>query len=241
MELDTAGTNHMTFTRAVRVDGRDVTPELWSLLDAIDLDGLHTDDERHIVRLFRLLRRIPSEYMQYFFFHDEVLAHQRASGRTRADEVMAILPDVLESYRREAGADYPRPSMARASEEHGDFAVRIAAAMLSGADLRVILNLPNEGQVEDLPASVIVETPAAVHGRAVTPTLQGLPAAGGQWARAAGRGARRPHGGGGPHGRPGARARGAGDPPAGPQPRSGRAMLDAYLSRACRVPPKVRR
>ena len=80
VELDTAGTNHMTFTRAVRVDGRDVTPELWSLLDGIDLDGLQTDDERHIVRLFRLLRRIPSEYMQYFFFHDEVLAHQRAVG-----------------------------------------------------------------------------------------------------------------------------------------------------------------
>ena len=173
VELDTAGTNHMTFTRAVRVDGRDVTPELWSLLDGIDLDGLQTDDERHIVRLFRLLRRIPSEYMQYFFFHDEVLAHQRAAGTTRADEVLAILPDVLESYRREAGADYPRPSMARASEEHGDFAVRIGAAMLSGGDLRVILNLPNEGQVEDLPAGVIVETPAAVHGRAVTPILQG--------------------------------------------------------------------
>jgi 6-phospho-beta-glucosidase len=173
VELDTAGTNHMTFTRAVRVDGRDVTPDLWSLLDGIDLDGLHTDDERHIVRLFRVLRRIPSEYMQYFFFHDEVLGHQRASGRTRADEVLAILPDVLESYRREAGADYPRPSMARASEEHGDFAVQIAAAMLSGADLRVILNLTNEGQVEDLPAGVIVETPAAVHGRAVTPIPQG--------------------------------------------------------------------
>ena len=86
--------------------------------------------------------------------------------------MLAILPDVLESYRREAGADYPRPSMARASEEHGDFAVRIGAAMLSGGDLRVILNLPNEGQVEDLPAGVIVETPAAVHGRAVTPILQ---------------------------------------------------------------------
>ena len=173
VELDTAGTNHMTFTRAVRVDGRDVTPELWSLLDGIDLDGLQTDDERHIVRLFRLLRRIPSEYMPVSVHINIISRAQRAAGTTRADEVLAILPDVLESYRREAGADYPRPSMARASEEHGDFAVRIGAAMLSGGDLRVILNLPNEGQVEDLPAGVIVETPAAVHGRAVTPILQG--------------------------------------------------------------------
>jgi 6-phospho-beta-glucosidase len=173
VELDTSGTNHMTFTRAVRVGGRDVTLELWSLLDGLDLDVLPTDDERHIVRLFRLLRRIPSEYMQYFFFHDEVLAGQRAAGRTRADEVIAILPNVMASYRREAEAEYPRPSMARASEEHGDFAVRIAATMLTGAEQRVILNLPNEGQVEDLPAGVIVETPATIRGREVTPISQG--------------------------------------------------------------------
>ena len=107
VELDTCGTNHMTFTRAVRVAGRDVTDELWSLLDELDLGALETDEERHIVRLFRMLRHIPSEYLQYFFFHDEVLAKQRAAGRTRAEEVMAILPDVVASYRREADAELP--------------------------------------------------------------------------------------------------------------------------------------
>ena len=43
-----------------------------------------TDQERRIVRLFRMLRHIPSEYMQYFLFHDEVLAEQRARATTRA-------------------------------------------------------------------------------------------------------------------------------------------------------------
>jgi 6-phospho-beta-glucosidase len=173
VELDTCGTNHMTFTRAVRVDGRDVTEDLWRLLDGLDLNALGSDEERRIVRLFRVLRRIPSEYMQYVFFHDDVLAKQRVEG-TRAEAVMAILPGVLESYRREADADYPRPSMARASEEHGDFAVGIAATMLSGADRRAILNLPNGGQVEDLPEGVVVETPATIRGREVTPIAQGL-------------------------------------------------------------------
>lgn len=173
VELDTCGTNHMTFTRAVRVSGRDVTDELWALLDALDLATLETDADRHVVRLFRMLRHIPSEYLQYFFFHDDVLSQQRSSGRTRADEVLALLPAVLESYRSEAAAEFPRPSMARASEEHGDFAVQIGATLLTHGAGRFILNLPNHGQVEDLPAEAIVETPARIQDGAAEPIPQG--------------------------------------------------------------------
>ncbi len=100
IEIDTAGTNHLTFTRAVRVDGVDQTGRVWELLDAIPLEDLEDDAHRRTVRLFRELRRIPSEYLQYFAFHDDILAEQRAAGRTRAQEIIAIMPAVLESYRR---------------------------------------------------------------------------------------------------------------------------------------------
>jgi 6-phospho-beta-glucosidase len=67
--------------------------------------------------------------------------------------------------------------MARASEEHGDFAVSIMAAMLTGSPARSILNVPNAGQVPDLPERAIVETPCLVNGRRVEPIAQGpLPA-----------------------------------------------------------------
>lgn len=178
VELDTSGVNHMTFTRAVRVGTEDVTDHLWEVLRRIELGDLETEEERRIVRLFRVLGVVPSEYMEYFFFHDEVLAEQRANGRTRAQEVMAILPEVLESYRREADAEYPRPSMARASEGHGDFAVSLMAAMVSGDEARFILNVPNRGAIHGLPDDAVVETPCRVKGRHVQPIAQGpLPSA----------------------------------------------------------------
>ncbi|MBA3690036.1 MAG: hypothetical protein H0W82_01320 [Actinobacteria bacterium] len=173
VELDTAGTNHMTFTRAVRVDGQDRTAQIWDLLDAIALEDLSDPAERRIVRLFRVLRHIPSEYLQYFAFHDEVLAEQRRAGMTRAQEVMEQLPAVLASYRDAAASADPRPSMVRASEDHGDFAVAIAVAATDGGSHRVILNLPNRGQVEGLPAGTIVETPAVVTGGRTTAVPQG--------------------------------------------------------------------
>lgn len=172
LEIETCGTNHMTFTRAVRLRGDDVTDRVWDLLDRVDLDSLLSEPERRIVRLFRILRAIPSEYLQYFLFHDEVLAEQRTKGRTRAEEIMALLPEVLDSYRREADADHPRPSMVRASEDHGDFAVGVMAAMLSGEPGRFILNVPNGGAVPDLPEDAIVEVPCRVTGRTVRPLSQ---------------------------------------------------------------------
>jgi 6-phospho-beta-glucosidase len=167
VELETRGTNHMTFTERVRASGEDVTDRLWALLDTAELGSLPSDAARRQVRLFRLLRQFPSEYLQYFFFHDEVLAEQRATGRTRAEEVLAVLPEVIATYRAEADADVPRPSMARASEEHGDFAVSIVAAMWSGERVRSILNLPNAGQLPGVPEGTVVETPATItgHGR----------------------------------------------------------------------------
>ncbi len=177
IEIDTCGTNHMTFTRAVRVDGRDETSRVWELLDTIALDALADDAHRRTIRLFRMLRYIPSEYMQYFFFHDEVLAEQRAKGITRAQEVMAQLPEVLASYREEADRAEPHPSMTRASEGHGDFAVSIMAAVLGNAPGRFILNLPNRGAIDDLPDGAVVESPGIVSGRSAELLDQGpLPA-----------------------------------------------------------------
>lgn len=173
IELDTAGVNHMTFTRAVRIDGVDATDAVWRRLDSAERTEVESDGWWRVVRLFRLLRVIPSLYMQYFLCHEEVLTEMRAAGRTRAEEIMAILPEVVASYRAEADAAYPEPTMARASAEHGDFAVSIAAALRSGDRHRVILNLPNEGQVEDLATGAIVETPATIDGGVVRALPQG--------------------------------------------------------------------
>lgn len=173
IEIDTCGTNHMTFTRAVRVDGRDVTERVWDRLDHIGRDELEDDYWWRVIRLFRVIRLIPSGYLVYFWFHDEVLAEMRAAGRTRAEEILELLPEVLESYRREADSPDPHPSMERASEEHGDFAVNVMAAALSGENARFILNVPNRGAITNLPPDAVVEVPCRLTGTLAQPISQG--------------------------------------------------------------------
>src|SRR5205807_5029166 len=69
--VDQVGLNHLTWVRAVRLDGEDVLPELLSehgdeLADQLELPR----------RLLDELGAVPSYYLRYFYSHDRVLAEQ---------------------------------------------------------------------------------------------------------------------------------------------------------------------
>ncbi|HUG83566.1 MAG TPA: hypothetical protein VMM13_03330, partial [Euzebya sp.] len=83
VELEHVGLNHLTWARAVRVDGRDRLPEL---LDT-HVEALATD-LRMPAALLRDLAAIPSYYLRYYYLTDVVLTEQRG-GTLRAAEVQA--------------------------------------------------------------------------------------------------------------------------------------------------------
>jgi 6-phospho-beta-glucosidase len=167
LETDIWGTNHLTWTRAVRLRGEDVTPLVWELLGSMDAADVDDDVWAPVVRLFPLYGMVASRYLAYFAMHDEMLARYTASGVTRAQQIMAALPEIVESYRREADSDDPRPMGGRFSAEHGDFAVGVMTAVVSGLPTRFVLNVPNRGAIDGLPDDAIVEVPCTLRGREV--------------------------------------------------------------------------
>lgn len=172
METDIWGTNHLTWTRAVRVRGEDVTAQVFERLAA--LDPAEVDDYwRPVVRLFPLYGLIPSRYLGYYAMHDEALERYRRTGRTRAQEIMDELPGIQASYRDQADSADPRPLGGRFSEEHGDFAVGVMAAVLSGEPSRFVVNVPNHGAVDGLPDDAIVEVPCTLRGREIQRHVMG--------------------------------------------------------------------
>jgi 6-phospho-beta-glucosidase len=166
METDIWGTNHLTWTRAVRVGGEDVTAQVFERLAAID-PATVDDYWRPVVRLFPLYGLIPSRYLGYYAMHDEALERYRRSGRTRAQEIMEELSAIKASYRDQADSADPRPLGGRFSEEHGDFAVGVMAAVLSGEPSRFVVNVPNHGAIDGLPVDAIVEVPCTLRGREI--------------------------------------------------------------------------
>jgi 6-phospho-beta-glucosidase len=167
LETDIWGTNHLTWTRAVRLRGVDVTPLLWEMLGSLDAGDVDDEVWAPVVRLFPLYGMVASRYLAYYAMHDEMLARYRASGVTRAQQIIASLPEIIESYRREADSEDPRPLGGRFSAEHGDFAVGVMAAVVSGEPTRFVLNVPNQGGIGGLPDDAIVELPCTLRGREI--------------------------------------------------------------------------
>ena len=93
VELDHVGLNHLTWERAVRVEGEDLLPKLL----ADHADKIAADVELPAA-LVRELGVVPSYYLRYFYAHDAVLAEQEGGAKPRAETVAEIESELLRLY-----------------------------------------------------------------------------------------------------------------------------------------------
>jgi 6-phospho-beta-glucosidase len=154
--VDQVGLNHLTWIRAVHVDGRDVLPEL--------LAGHGDELAEHIGlprRLLDELGAIPSYYLRYFYAHDRVLAEQR-DGIPRAQEVAEIERELLEMYRDPALAEKPALLDRRGGAYYSEAAVGLVASLHSGDGAVHVVDTRNGSTLAGLQPDDVVEVPARV-------------------------------------------------------------------------------
>ena len=156
--LDHVGLNHLTWERAVMVDGEDRLPELIErFADQVAGDiGLPAD-------LIRLLRAVPSYYLRYFYATDEVLREQ-VSGRkkSRAEEVMEIERGLLEMYRDPNLTEKPALLERRGGAYYSEAAAQLIASLQADTQDQQVVDIRNDGALPDLPDDAVVEIPARV-------------------------------------------------------------------------------
>jgi len=156
VELEHVGLNHLTWERAVRVDGRDRLPELLE----------HAGDElaEHVglpTELVRALGAIPSYYLRYYYLTDEVVGSQR-DGRSRAQDVIDIEARLLEMYRDPTLAEKPALLEDRGGAYYSEAAAQLIASLHDGAGDVQVVDVRNDGALPDLPANAVVEIPARI-------------------------------------------------------------------------------
>jgi 6-phospho-beta-glucosidase len=161
--LDHAGLNHLTWVRAVRLDGADQLP---ALLDA------HGDDLAGPSGLpVDLLRRegaVPSYYLRYYYLHDTMVARQRGAP-ARADEVAALERSLLELYADPSLDTKPALLERRGGAWYSEAAVQLLAALLRDTGEVQVVNVRNAGTLGFLPDDAVVEVPALVGGAGPAP------------------------------------------------------------------------
>jgi 6-phospho-beta-glucosidase len=164
--VDQVGLNHLTWVRAVRVDGRDVLP---------DLLGEHGDDIAADIDLPRRvldeLGAIPSYYLHYFYAHDEVLAQQR-DGVPRAATVAEIERELLEMYRDPSLAEKPALLDQRGGAYYSEAAVGLVGSIARGDGAPHVVDMRNRTTLAGLAPDDVVEVPAHVRAAGPEPLPQ---------------------------------------------------------------------
>ncbi|MFC4950323.1 6-phospho-beta-glucosidase [Pseudonocardia sp. GCM10023141] len=162
--LDHVGLNHLTWERAVLVDGVDRLPEL--------LAGRLAEIAAEVElppAVLALTGTVPSYYLRYFYAHDEVLAEQRA-GDIRGRTVAGIEAELLRLYADPALDTKPDLLTQRGGAFYAEAAVGLIAS-LRGATGPHSANVRNGTTLLFLPPEAVIETTCTVGVDGAVPLL----------------------------------------------------------------------
>jgi 6-phospho-beta-glucosidase len=156
VELEHVGLNHLSWERAIRVDGVDRLPELLS-----DAGSLLGDEVNLPVELLRALGALPSYYLRYYYATREVLEEERTAPN-RAQEVMEIERGLLELYRDPALDTKPALLEQRGGAFYSEAAAQLIASLHAGTGDTQVVDARNAGALPDLRPSAVVEVAARI-------------------------------------------------------------------------------
>ena len=154
--LDHVGLNHLTWERAVLVDGKDRLPDLL----ATSVDEIAADIELPAETILQL-GSVPSYYLRYFYSHDEVVEEERHSP-TRAEQVAGIERELLTMYADPALDRKPDLLGQRGGAFYSEAAVALMASLVGDTGDTQVVNVRNAGTLPFLADEAVIEAPARV-------------------------------------------------------------------------------
>jgi 6-phospho-beta-glucosidase len=156
VSLDHVGLNHLSWERAVMVDGTDRLPEL------IATHGQEVAGHTGLpLRVTQDLGMVPSYYLRYFYAHDAVVAEEKQRP-TRAEEVARLETELMAMYADPALDRKPALLGERGGAYYSEAAINLLASLTADRGDVQVVNLRNDGTLPFLPDDAVIEVPATV-------------------------------------------------------------------------------
>jgi 6-phospho-beta-glucosidase len=175
----TAGVNHYTWLLKAYVRGKDVAPDLVRALAESDTREAPWGWQRaiEITRAYHCVP-IPGSHMVDYLFRSDTVAHQKEVEHWGLADPSTAGAPVWAHYRELAKAADPQfdmslPGMSQYVGSVSDLAVSLIAAIVGDRREVFAVNLPNTGQIANLPRGEIVESPAVVGAFGAQPIAVG--------------------------------------------------------------------
>jgi 6-phospho-beta-glucosidase len=160
------GLNHLTWIRAVWVDGQDVLDEV------ISNYGDAFAHELGLPRaLIEELGAIPSYYLRYFYAEREVVQEQRVTP-PRAQTVAQIERRLLDLYRDPSVTEKPSLLEQRGGAFYSEAAIALVASLAADSNDIQVVDVRNRGVLAGLADDDVVEVPARIGSAGAVPVQQ---------------------------------------------------------------------
>ncbi len=156
VSLGHVGLNHLTWERAVVVNGTDRLPGL------LAAHGPQIAEKTgQPPGVMAELGAVPSYYLRYFYCHDAVVAEQRRHP-TRAEEVARLERELLAMYADPALDRKPALLGERGGAFYSEAAVALLASLVTDRRDTQVVNVRNAGTMPFLPDEAVIEVPAVI-------------------------------------------------------------------------------
>jgi 6-phospho-beta-glucosidase len=169
------GLNHGSWSVRHLYDGQDVMPLLRAGYERLRRDPSAAREDVRLLELACTMDALPSSYFQYYYFKDEILAELQAKPTTRAQDIMASVPDYWAHYREQAARDEPEldPARSRGGIHELELGIDVMDAIYNDRKELWYVNVPNRGSLADFPDDLVVETVGYVDRNGVAPLAMG--------------------------------------------------------------------
>ncbi|MEF2277224.1 glycoside hydrolase [Deinococcus sp. YIM 134068] len=161
------GLNHACWSVEAQYGGEPLLPLLERALEA----GVGDPWARRMLHLAVTLGSLPASYMKYYFYEAEMGRELRGKATTRAEDILAEVPDYWAHYREQVQSTGPTldPARSRGGIFELEVAVDVMDAMFNDRGEVWPCNVVNGGAIADFPSSRVVEVPCLVDRRGARP------------------------------------------------------------------------
>jgi len=166
VQVDQVGLNHLTWIRAVWVDGSDVLPEVLERFG----EAMAAEIELPLSLLERL-GAIPSYYLRYFYAERAVIAEQ-AVKPPRAQTVMEIESGLLGLYRDPSLTEKPALLEQRGGAFYSEAAIQLVGSLTGDTGDVQVVDIRNGTTLAGLAPDDVVEVPARIGSDGAVPLPQ---------------------------------------------------------------------
>ncbi|OJX48486.1 MAG: hypothetical protein BGO81_17430 [Devosia sp. 66-22] len=153
------GLNHGSWSVRHLYEGKDVLPLLEEAYGRLrDKPDVNVTRLR-LLRLAVEMQSIPADYFQYYYYRDEIVRELSAKATTRAQDILAKVPDYWQHYVEQAASDAPKldPQRSRGGIHELELAIDAMDAIFNDRGDVLPVNCPNHGALTDFPDDLVVE------------------------------------------------------------------------------------